>query len=246
MMQKYLSLVLLFLLLSASALAQRTGRNLSLQAGYQFKLLSPNAYNFIIDDIFNMRSPLPVSQFERITWTPGLSFGIGYHQRKINLTAFFAQYSGSTMAIADDSLGTELQWASEVKGWDAGISFVSELVPFADNGGIYVGGAFQITNFTTTLATAPSGEALPAFEDITNNNKASFNVTMPIRYGPIPQFQLAIEPYYQVFFSPLNLRRFSNTLNGEARTADFSGGVISELDHFGVTAKLIVFLIPRT
>ncbi|MEM9984621.1 MAG: hypothetical protein AAF804_05945 [Bacteroidota bacterium] len=233
------------LLLSITGLQAQVGStNFSLQAGYQFKLFNPASFNFIVDDIFNSRSPLPITQFETVRWAPGLSVGAGYHKRRISLSVHFDQFAASTSAVADDSLGTELQWSTQISGWNAGINFASELIDFADNGGVYVGGAFQFTNIQTGLATAPSGMSLPDFEQITNRNKASFNIMLPIRYGPIPQFQFSIEPYFQVFFNPTNLRGLSERLNGPDATEANAGGVISDLDHFGVTAKVIVFLLP--
>lgn len=245
MTKRFLLLALLIPFFFGSVQAQFNQRNFSVQAGYQFKLLSPKAFNFILEDIFNTRSPLPVDPFTPVRWTPGLAVGAGFHRGKISLSAHFDQFGASSSAIADDSLGTELQWDAKLMGWNAGVSFVSELVPFADNGGVHVGGALQMTKIQTGLATAPTTQALPEYEITNNLNRMSFNIMLPIRYGPIPQFQFSVEPYYQVFFSPVGLRNFSNALNGAVRTEEFSGGVISEMDHFGVTAKVIVFLIPR-
>jgi hypothetical protein len=238
------SFLFLLLLLGAAAWAQaQPGRtSFSVQLGYQYKLLSPKAFNYVLDSVFNTRTPRPLENFEPIRWTPGYAVGIGLNRRRFSFSLDYNQFSGTSQAIADDSLSNELNWSARLSGWNAGINFAGALIDFADNGAVYVGGGLQLTNLTTLLATDESQQADPAFEEVSSENKVSFNIALPIRYGPLPWFQLSIEPHYQVFFTPISFGPFNRRLNGPVRAAAFENGVINEMDHFGVTAKLILFL----
>lgn len=227
------------------AVSQTGQTNYSVQFGYQFKRLNPQAFNFALDSIANVQTTSARNEFERIVWTPGFAGGIGWHRRRLNVRLHFNEASGTSDFIGLDSLGGEQQREVRIGTWNAGLHLISQLIPFDDYGGIYVGGAFQITQINTFLRQAAAAEELPDFERITNRTKTSFNILLPIRYSPIPQIQLSLEPYFQVFFSPTDFRGFSNTLNGETISTEKRGGLIGELDHFGANLQLIVYLLPK-
>jgi hypothetical protein len=225
--------------------AQPRRFNLSLQAGYQYKFLNPRPFNFALDSLANLAYGTPADEFERIRWTPGPVAAIGFHRRRMTIRLLGNQFVGTSDFLGPDSLGVETQREARIDGWNIGVSLDGQLIPIGDLGGVYVGGAFQVSQINTYLRRAASGETLPEFERVSRRTKPSFSIMLPFRFRPIPRLEFSLEPYFQVFFSPTRFDAFSSALNGEALSKTRSGKLIGEVDHFGTTLQVIFYLLPE-
>lgn len=124
---------------------------------------------------------------------------------------------------------------------EGSLTLTSELIPITDIFGFNVGGGLSATNFRmATLVQAESSfDEAADLTDISSQWKVGFIIQTPFRVGIGPQVKVSVEPFYQVFFSPINAAALGEELFGQAGPLDKLRG---DADHAGFTATIMVYL----
>jgi hypothetical protein len=229
---------------SSESIGQRNKRSVSLQIGYNAKFLNSKPFNFAVEQ-YNSLNDLSVD-LSAARWASGLSAGIGFHRGRSNIRLNAMLFSTQSYAIGADSIsGENFRRDVSLNGAMISLGLMSELIQMYRDGHFLVGASLNFTNFNTETLSVPEidYERDTPLNDITNDWKTSFTITTAFRFGITPQFKVSLEPYYQIFFTPLNLSDFSTAINGNLVPSD-SPQLGSEPDHFGVNLSLI-FLLKR-
>lgn len=233
--------VLLPLMLGAGLLsAQNYQTNFTIQLGGQARYFNPKPINFAIDSLFNTVNPNAKQALDPVKWTLGLSGGIGYHKGRANLRLLGSTYSYTSTALFSEA-GQSLRRDLRFSGYAATFTLTSELIRASDYFGFYVGGGLSATNFQLSsleMAEADFDENA-TFEQLSNEWKVAFIIQTPFRIGIGPQVKISLEPFYQVFFSPINAADAGEVLFGGPGPVDKLKGSV---DHVGFTGAVIVYL----
>ncbi|MEL6651783.1 MAG: hypothetical protein AAFP02_12110 [Bacteroidota bacterium] len=236
----------LFLIcLGLSAQAQLNRTNVSLQVGYHGKLLNPRPLNAVIDS-FNFYSDWEMDLAD-VSSVTGFFAGVGLHPGRSHFRLDAMNYNAMVSASGMDDMGVEQRRDLSLQGWRFSLGFTSELIRFYDEGHFCVGASFNVNYLNITSTQKPAAEFMegevldPALTSI----KPSFTVHTPFRFGIGPQVKISLEPYYQIYFGPTDFGQVNEALNPQT----FQNTPISvregDLDHLGLNAAVIVFLIPR-
>ncbi|MEL6673152.1 MAG: hypothetical protein AAFR61_13205 [Bacteroidota bacterium] len=244
MILRFLSLCLMsVMLLSSEAFGQRFGRNFTIQVGYQAKYLNPKPFNFVVD-AFNAELPR-TQDLSPYKWALGPVIGVGTHRGRSSIRLQGSRYTASSFGLFDDN-GVEKRRDVKLSGTIISLSMMGELIPFNRESHFAVGASFSMAQFNTQSSEVPSAD----FQDsdpltqVSNQWLPSFTILAPFRIGLGPQVKLSLEPYYQIFFSSADFSAFGENLVGNAIPSN-DPGLTAELDHFGLTFNVMVFLRPR-
>lgn len=227
--------------LSAATAQPGRGNGVSIQVGYNFKHLNPNAFNFVIDK-YNSQTSLS-TRMEPVSWTPGVSAGIGLHRGRANFRLNGMLYQGRTFAIGTDGTGASFRRDAAISGSVISLGLNSQLIQLYRDGSFNVGGSVDLMNVKTFSSQVPAtsfSEGDP-LDELSDSWRVGFTILAPFRFGITPFFKISLEPYYQIFFSRVSFRSLSLELNGTSVPLD-SPELSRELDNFGVNATLMFVL----
>ncbi|MCB0842832.1 MAG: hypothetical protein KDE26_06185 [Bacteroidetes bacterium] len=230
--------------LTTMVMGQRNNPTISLQIGYNAKFINSKPYNFAIDQ-YNSLNNLSVN-LKPAKWGSGFSAGIGYHRGRSNIRLNAMLYGASSYAVGIDSTsGETFRRDVSLNGAVISLGLMSELIKLYRDGHFLVGASINFMNFNTETLLVPEAnyEKDTPLTDVSNDWKTSFTIIAPFRFGITPQFKISLEPYYQIFFSQVNLRDFSTAINGSLVNPGLPE-LASEPDHFGVNLSLI-FMLKR-
>ncbi|MEO1449808.1 MAG: hypothetical protein AAFV07_09760 [Bacteroidota bacterium] len=234
---------LLCLLIAATTLqAQSSQPNFSIQVGYQALYLNPTPFNFLADSLYNVQVADLSERMGNIKWTTGPSVGIAYHRGRSALRLSGRYFAARAFAVRTDDMGAVVRRDVRLTGLATTLQLTSELVPITDLLSFYVGGGFSLFNLQIQSEEVPNNSfsAADPLKVIENRNKLSFLLQTPFRLRLPPRFMLSLEPYYQVFFGPLEFEPLAQEIVPEPPASN--GKITGELDHFGVNFSFIVFL----
>ncbi|MEL6631832.1 MAG: hypothetical protein AAFQ83_10195 [Bacteroidota bacterium] len=243
MKQRLLLLLTALCFGSTATFAQIDDFNISLQFGYNFSNLNPGVMNFTIDSTYIPNNPDDNPQMGNIRWTDGFSAGIGYHRRRASFRLHGHLLSGTTFATGENAQGELIRTTVGFSGSSIGLDLTTELIDF-DFFAVGVGTGLTMNNFQTQLSRVPVAsfsetDALPVISD---DWKFGFKLHLPLRFKAPSYVALSLEPYFLVFFSPVDFEPFNEALNGAGAT---QGRLFDEMDHFGVNGSIIIYLFNR-
>lgn len=234
---------IIFLILSlgiSSVFSQNYQSNITIQLGGQARFSDPGPINFAIDSLFNDINRSAKQSLSPVKWTMGFSGGIGYHKGRANLRLLGSVYSFTTTALYSQS-GEDVRRDLSFTGIEGSLTLTSELIPITDIFGFNVGGGLSATNFRTASLVQPEStfDESASLTEVDSEWKVGFIIQTPFRVGIGPQVKISIEPFYQVFFSPINANALAEELTGVSGPSDKLRG---DADHAGFTATIMVYL----
>lgn len=233
-------MLLLGLCLAACPMYAQSYVNGSLQLGYNFSRINPTPYNFAIDSIFNIANAGSDQLLEPARWGAGPTVSLALHRGRASFRLHSRLFFTQSNAITNPSGQTELRTDVSFWGGSVGGDITSLLIDFTRNLGFYVGAGLSGNYFQSATSAVPLDEFEQddPLEIATEAWQVGFKLHTPIRFIiPEAHVGFSLEPYFMVFFSNLELESFNNALNGP-KDRPF----IDAMDHFGITASVMVFL----
>lgn len=233
------SIFLVCLSFTTVSLAQNYQTNFSIQLGGQALYANPTPINFAIDSLFNTLQSNR-QDLDPVKWAFGYSAGVGYHKGRANVRLMGSAYGVTSTALYTQS-GEAFRRDLDYSVFEASLTLTSELIPITDIFGFYVGGGLAASNFRTASTALPESEFSESteLEEVSNEWKVGFIVQTPFRFGIGPQVKVSLEPFYEVFFSPISSAALAESLLGQPGPADKLRG---DADHVGFTGTVIVYL----
>lgn len=221
--------------------AQSSGRNYSVQVGYQLKWLSPDGHNYAIDSLFNLQLASGQVPLERFNLTEGYTFGFNLHRNRASIRLYGETFQTTSSSTTTSS--APIRTDAAITGWAAEFGISSSLVDINQVFTLGVGGSLSYHRFQSRVLQAsadgfPEEESLPV---ISGSGQVGLRVMMPLRVYIRPQFAVSIEPYYNVFFADLGAQGFSEALGNPP--VDITR-LRSAPDHVGINFSIMVYLLP--
>lgn len=241
-MRKFSLIIILGLLAFNQLFAQSRQPNFSIQVGYQALYLNPSPFNFLADSLYNIQIDDLTEKMGNIKWTTGPQVGIAYHRGRSSVRLSGRTFAARAFSVRADDMGAIVRRDVRLTGLATTLQLTSELVPITDLLSFYVGGGFSLFNFQIQSSEVPNSSFSTSdpLEQIDSRNKLSFLLMTPFRLNLPPRLAISLEPYYQVFFSPLEFEPLAQEVLPEPPASN--GQITGELDHFGINFSLILYL----